>query len=50
MNEPGHNQSHSLLTPGRNCWRVETADRFAVLMENAAVRVLDTLCDIYRAK
>lgn len=36
MNEPGHDQSHSLLTPGRNCWRVETADRFAVLMENAA--------------
>jgi phosphatidylserine/phosphatidylglycerophosphate/cardiolipin synthase-like enzyme len=26
----------SLFDPGRNCWRVETADRFAVLMENAA--------------
>ena len=36
MNEPGHDESDSLLTPGRNCWRVETADRFAVLMENAA--------------
>lgn len=36
MNQTGHDQSHSLLTPGRNCWRVETADRFAVLMENAA--------------
>jgi phosphatidylserine/phosphatidylglycerophosphate/cardiolipin synthase-like enzyme len=28
--------SQSLLKPGSNCWRVETADRFAVLMENAA--------------
>ena len=36
MNETGKDQSASLLTPGRNCWRVETADRFAVLMENAA--------------
>jgi phosphatidylserine/phosphatidylglycerophosphate/cardiolipin synthase-like enzyme len=26
----------SLFAPGRNCWRVETASRFAVLMENAA--------------
>jgi phosphatidylserine/phosphatidylglycerophosphate/cardiolipin synthase-like enzyme len=26
----------SLFAPGRNCWRVETAGRFAVLMENAA--------------
>ena len=25
-----------LFAPGRNCWRVETANRFAVLMENAA--------------
>lgn len=25
-----------LLKPGANCWRVETASRFAVLMENAA--------------
>jgi len=29
-------QSDTLLVPGRNCWRVETAGRFAVLMENAA--------------
>ncbi len=36
MNEPGKDQTASLLTPGRNCWRVETADRFAVLMENSA--------------
>jgi phosphatidylserine/phosphatidylglycerophosphate/cardiolipin synthase-like enzyme len=36
MNRPGQDQSHSLLTPGHNCWRVEIADRFAVLMENAA--------------
>ena len=36
MNDPGHDQSDTLLTPGENCWRVETADRFAVLMENAA--------------
>ncbi len=36
MNEPGRDPSGSLLIPGRNCWRVETADRFAVLMENAA--------------
>lgn len=35
MDQTGHDQSQSLLTPGRNCWRVETADRFAVLMENA---------------
>lgn len=26
----------SLFAPGRNCWRVERAPRFAVLMENAA--------------
>lgn len=36
MNDLGDGHSQSLLTPGRNCWRVETADRFAVLMENAA--------------
>jgi phosphatidylserine/phosphatidylglycerophosphate/cardiolipin synthase-like enzyme len=38
MNEFGdrQSQSQSLLTPGRNCWRVETADRFALLMENDA--------------
>ena len=29
-------QDDSLFAPGRNCWRVETANRFAVLMENAA--------------
>ena len=29
-------QSESWLAPGDNCWRVETASRFAVLMENAA--------------
>lgn len=29
-------QSEPWLRPGRNCWRVETAGRFAVLMENAA--------------
>jgi phosphatidylserine/phosphatidylglycerophosphate/cardiolipin synthase-like enzyme len=26
----------TLFDPGRNCWRTETADRFAVLMENGA--------------
>ncbi|RZJ36304.1 MAG: phospholipase, partial [Brevundimonas sp.] len=30
------NQNDRLFVPGRNCWRVETANRFAVLMENAA--------------
>ncbi|MBF0664622.1 MAG: phospholipase, partial [Brevundimonas sp.] len=29
-------QNPSWLAPGDNCWRVETAGRFAVLMENAA--------------
>ena len=29
-------QSDSLFSPGKNCWRVEKAHRFAVLMENAA--------------
>ncbi|HWQ85630.1 phospholipase D-like domain-containing protein [Brevundimonas sp.] len=36
MNDFRADPSQSLLNPGRNCWRVETADRFAVLMENAA--------------
>lgn len=36
MKEPGDDHGQSLLTPGRNCWRVEQAGRFAVLMENAA--------------
>jgi len=36
MEEFGHDRNESLLAPGRNCWRVERADRFAVLMENAA--------------
>jgi hypothetical protein len=31
-----HNHDDSLFEPGRNCWRVEAAGRFAVLMENAA--------------
>lgn len=29
-------QNEPWLAPGENCWRVETAGRFAVLMENAA--------------
>lgn len=29
-------ESDKLFAPGSNCWRVETAGRFAVLMENAA--------------
>lgn len=36
MTDFGERESQSLLMPGRNCWRVETAHRFAVLMENAA--------------
>lgn len=36
MTDPGTLRTDSLLKPGANCWRVETADRFAVLMENAA--------------
>lgn len=36
MTDLGHKDGHGLLRPGSNCWRVETADRFAVLMENAA--------------
>lgn len=36
MNDTGNDRADSLLQPGRNCWRVETAGRFAVLMENEA--------------
>ena len=36
MDESADDQDTGLLRPGRNCWRVETADRFAILMENAA--------------
>lgn len=36
MNPLSDEQDASWLAPGRNCWRVETAGRFAVLMENAA--------------
>ena len=36
MTDFGKDPSQRLLNPGANCWRVETADRFAVLMENAA--------------
>ena len=36
MTHSGDIQSQSLLTPGDNCWRVETAGRFSMLMENAA--------------
>jgi len=36
MNDAGEDQSQSLLIAGRNCWRIETANRFAVLMENDA--------------
>lgn len=36
MIESGPDQNRSLLKPGQNCWRVEQAGRFAVLMENAA--------------
>ncbi len=36
MIQSTHDRNESLLSPGRNCWRVETAGRFAVLMENAA--------------
>ncbi|MGZ9098186.1 MAG: phospholipase D-like domain-containing protein [Brevundimonas sp.] len=36
MNHFGDHESQSLLTPGGNCWRIETAGRFSVLMENAA--------------
>lgn len=36
MSPAADEQIDSWLAPGRNCWRVETAGRFAVLMENAA--------------
>lgn len=36
MSPAANEDSGPLLVPGRNCWRVETAGRFAVLMENAA--------------
>ncbi|MCS6625476.1 phospholipase D-like domain-containing protein [Roseibacterium beibuensis] len=36
MKASADEQTPPWLTPGRNCWRVETAGRFAVLMENAA--------------
>ena len=36
MSEGADSYRDSLLAPGRNVWRVETANRFAVLMENAA--------------
>ncbi len=36
MSEGADSYQDSLLAPGRNVWRVETAHRFAVLMENAA--------------
>lgn len=36
MTDLGEYETQSLMAPGRNCWRVETAHRFAVLMENAA--------------
>jgi len=36
MKTPGDDSAFELFAPGTNCWRVETAGRFAVLMENAA--------------
>jgi phosphatidylserine/phosphatidylglycerophosphate/cardiolipin synthase-like enzyme len=36
MNDPSDDPSDCLFRPGGNCWRVDTAGRFAVLMENAA--------------
>ena len=36
MDPSAENQHGPWLSPGDNCWRVETAGRFAVLMENAA--------------
>ncbi len=36
MHEETDNHDGSLLHPGQDCWRVETADRFAILMENEA--------------
>ena len=36
MTPDGQDIGEPWLVPGRNCWRVETAGRFAVLMENQA--------------
>ncbi len=36
MSEGADSYSDSLLAPGRNVWRVETANRFSMLMENSA--------------
>ena len=36
MSHSADEQNEPWLEPGRNCWRIETAGRFAVLMENAA--------------
>ena len=36
MSPSANERNDPWLAPGRNCWRVETAGRFAVLMENAA--------------
>jgi len=36
MSPSADEQNDPWLEPGQNCWRVETAGRFAVLMENAA--------------
>ena len=36
MHDGADSDRDRLLAPGQNCWRVETAHRFAVLMENAA--------------
>ena len=36
MSPSANEKNAPWLAPGRNCWRVETAGRFAVLMENAA--------------
>ena len=36
MNNTPMKADPELFAPGRNCWRVEKADRFGILMENAA--------------
>ena len=36
MNDTPVRDDPELFAPGRNCWRVEKADRFSILMENAA--------------
>lgn len=36
MHDPGDTYEGSLLDPGRDCWRVATANRFTPLMENNA--------------